>query len=277
MGSASSRMSASPALDHSIERASNQSSDITLSISPEPTFTDESKLIDNQTSELNHVSPARQVLDHAISPIKLDKGKGKQIMIDKEEGEISEEEEGQISEDEAGPRRTIQHASPLSTRSSSGGKVHYDSYRPTPRGSSRPHRGSQSPKSFQASTQPRQQKQHSLSPLQMQFPQYGQNQQQITRLGGNSLQKSPLTPRFPAAASTSHTPLPARPVTINGQTMTPEPNPLAKIESSPPEDSLALPSSESTRYVYTKTDHQSSHRKKQINTWISSETSCRTA
>lgn len=244
MGSASSRMSANPALVHSSEEASSPSTGTTSSVIPEPALAHESDLsINNQTSESEHVSPPTQALDHNISPVKLDKGKGKakQIMDDKEEGEISD--------DEVDALHVPQHASPPATRKSSVGKVHYDSYRPTPRGSSRPPNGSQSPKSFHPPSQPRQYKQQSQSPLQMQFPQHthhGQHHRHVSRVSGDLSHKSSLPLRSSPVASTSQTPLPAKPVFINDQTMTPEVNqPLAVVESSPPEDSLALPSSTS--------------------------------
>ena len=243
MGSASSRMSANPALVHP-GRASDAS---TVSTSTSTVSTTASTTQQSTTSTNDAVyEPARINTPPDTPPIvamKLDKGKGKEIVEDKEEGEISD--------DETLPIHITKSPSISSTKRSSPARPAYDSYRPQPRprGSSQP----QYPRSHPTQSTPRMHQ--SQSPQQLHFPQqpqpihfaqHGQNglhyQQHVSRLSNGSALKSPISPKTIEATPDIHTPIQATPVPINDQSTSPKPT-SAALTQSPPEDSLALPSS----------------------------------
>jgi hypothetical protein len=255
MGSASSRMSANPALVHP-GRASDAS---TVSTSTSTVSTTASTIQPSTTSTNDAVyEPARinTPPDTPIVTMKLDKGKGKEIAEDKEEGEISD--------DETLPIHIAKSPSISSTKRSSPARPAYDSYRPQPRprGSSQPQYPPQYPRSHPTQSTPRMHQ--SQSPQQLHFPQqpqpihfaqHGQNglqyQQHVSRLSNGSALKSPISPKAIEATPDIHTPIQATPVPINDQSTSPKPT-SAALTQSPPEDSLALPSSKFIKTIVRK-------------------------
>jgi hypothetical protein len=256
MGSVSSRMSANPALVHP-GRASDAS---TVSTSTSTVSTTASTIQPSNTST-NDVNsdPARIATPPDTPPIvtmKLDKGKGKEIVEDKEEGEISD--------DETLPVHITKSPSISSTKRSSPARPAYDSYRPQsrPRGSSQPQYPPQYPRSQPTQSTPRMHQ--SQSPQQLHFPQqpqpiqfaqHGQPgphyQQHISRLSNGSALKSPISPKTIEATPDINTPIQATRVPINDQLTSPNPT-SAALTQSPPEDSLALPSSKSINLISHK-------------------------
>jgi hypothetical protein len=246
MGSASSRMSANPALVHP-GRASDAS---TVSTSMSTVSTSTSTFQPSSTSTNDAVyEPARIATPPDTPPIvtmKLDKGKGKEIVEDKEEGEISD--------DETLPIHITKSPSISSTKKSSPPRPAYDSYRPQSRsrGSSQLQYPPQYPRSQPTQSTPLMHQ--SQSPQQLHFPQQPQPihfaqhgqigshyQQHISRLSSGTALKSPISPKTVEATPDIHSPLQATPVPINDQS-TSKPTSAASTQS-PPEDSLALPSS----------------------------------
>lgn len=256
MGSASSRMSANPALVHP-GRASDAS---TVSISTSTVSTTASTTQQSTTSTNDAVyEPARIATPPDTPPIvtmKLDKGKGKEIVEDKEEGEISD--------DETLPIHITKSPSISSTKRSSPARPAYDSYRPQPRprGSSQPQYPPQYPRSHPTQSTPRMHQ--SQSPQQLHFPQqpqpihfaqHGQTglhyQQHVSRLSNGSALKSPISPKTIEAIPDIHIPIQATPVPINDQLTSPK-STSAALTQSPPEDSLALPSSKFINAIVCK-------------------------
>ena len=256
MGSASSRMSANPALVHP-GRASDAS---TVSTSTSTVSTTASTVQPSSTSTNDAVyEPARITTPPETPPIvtmKLDKGKGKEIVEDKEEGEISE--------DETLPVHIATSPSISSTKRSSPARPAYDSYRPQsrPRGSSQLQYPPQYP-NFQ-STQSTARMHQSQSPQRLHFPQqpqpihFAQNghnghhhQHHVSQLGNGSALKSPISPKTIEAITGIHTTIQATPVPIHDQSLSPKPTTSA-LTQSPPEDSLALPSSKSINIISLK-------------------------
>jgi hypothetical protein len=256
MGSASSRMSANPALVHP-GRASDAS---TVSTSTSTVSTTASTIQPSTTSTNDAVyEPARIDTPPDTPPIvsmKLDKGKGKEIVEDKEEGEISD--------DETLPIHITKSPSISSTKRSSPARPAYDSYRPPsrPRGTSQLQYPPQYPRSQPTQSTPRMHQ--SQSPQQLHFPQqpqpihfaqHEQNglhyQQHVSRLSNGSALKSPISPKTIEATPDIHTPIQATPVPINDQLTSPK-STSAALTQSPPEDSLALPSSKFINAIVCK-------------------------
>ena len=242
-------MSANPALVHP-GRASDAS-----------TVSTSTSTVSTTASTIQPPSPSTNNADYETSRIatppdtppivkmKLDKGKEKEIVEDKEEGEISD--------DETLPVHIAKSPSISSTKKSSPPRPAYDSYRPPtrPRGASQLQYPSQYPRSQPTQSTPRMHQ--SQSPQQLHFPQQPQPthfaqhgkighhyQQHVSQLGNGSVLKSPISPKTVEAIPGIHTPILATPVLINGQSISPKPTTPA-LTQSPPEDSLALPSSRS--------------------------------
>jgi len=247
MGSASSRMSANPALVHP-GRASDAS---TVSTSTSTVSTTASTVQQSSTSTTGAgYEPARITTPPDTPPIvtmKLDKGKGKEIVEDKEEGEISE--------DETLPIHIAKSPSVSSTKKSSPARPAYDSYRPPsrPRGSSQLQYPPQYPNFQPTQSTPRMHQ--SQSPQRLHFPQQPQpihfaqheqhghhHQHHVSQFRNGSALKSPISPKTVEAVPGIHSPIQTTPVPINSQSISPKPTTPA-LTQSPPEDSLALPSS----------------------------------
>jgi hypothetical protein len=261
MGSASSRMSANPALVHPGRASDASTASTSTSTSTVTASTSTSTIQQSSTSTNDAISESVRIATPPDTPpivtMKLDKGKGKEIMEDKEEGEISE--------DETLPIHIAKPPSISSTKRSSPARPAYDSYRPQhrPRGSSQPQYPPQYPRS--QPPQPTHRMHQSQSPQQLQFQQqsqpnhlaqHGQNghhyqQQHISRLGNGSTLKSPISPKTVETIPGIHTPIQAKPVPINDRSTSPKAT-TATFTQSPPEDSLALPSSKSSDTFYCK-------------------------
>jgi hypothetical protein len=142
-------------------------------------------------------------------------------------------------------------------------QFHHRRDQPRPRGSSQPQYPPQYPRS--QPPQPTHRMHQSQSPQQLHFQQqsqpihlaqHGQNghhyqQQHISRLGNGSTLKSPISPKTVEAMPGIHTPIQATPVPINDRSISPKAT-TATLTQSPPEDSLALPSSKSSTTSYRK-------------------------
>lgn len=257
MGSASSRMSASPVLVHSGRASDASASTVSTSTS---TVSISTSTVGQALPSKNDTTPQPECPSTPpdtppIVSMKLDKGKGKEIVEDKEEGEISE--------DETLPIHVAKPSSPsISSTKKSSPRPAYDSYRPQarPRGSSQAQYPPQYPRPIR-SISPTRRMHQSQSSQQIQFPQQSQPvhfaqpdqsdqngqrfQQHISKLSNGSPHRSPISPKTVEALSGSRSPMSVKPVTSDDQPMVPIPTP-ASTTSSPPENSLALPSSKSS-------------------------------
>jgi len=250
MGSASSRMSASPALVH----PASSSDASTVSTSTSTLSTSTSTLQESSPQiKASIPQPERPPTPPITSPIdlKLDKGKGKEVVDDKEEGEISEDET--LPEHHAKPPSVSSINTPFS------GRTAYDSYRPQhqPREVSQSHHLPQYPRPNQH-TQPRQRIHPSQSPQQMHFPQGSRpihatqqtqhdpnksnHRQHASKLSNGSSQ-APISPKTGETSSVHDATGPANPLPLSGPITATQPRPTSVSTQSSPEDSLALPSS----------------------------------
>lgn len=258
MGSASSRMSANPALvDHGRASDASTVSTATSTVSTSPSTSQQSSTsINDETSEPAHVATPPDT--PPIVTMKLDKGKAKEIVEDKEEGEISE--------DETLPVHVAKppSISSSSTKNSPPARPAYDSYRPQhrPRDSSQVQYSTQYPRSQPTQSTHRthqsqspQQLHSSQQPQPMHFPQQGPNghhyQQHTSSLGHVSALKSPIYPKTVEAIRDTRTSTQTTHVQIDDHSLTPKPT-TAALTQSPPEDSLALPSSKSINNIMCK-------------------------